>query len=57
MPIIEMAALPPGEDRDVSAALGAVTTEVAAFLGEDPRGTWAMPPDKRVTMRKGPMRP
>lgn len=42
MPIIEIEALPPGDGHDVSAALGAVTTEVAAFLGEEPRGTWAI---------------
>jgi phenylpyruvate tautomerase PptA (4-oxalocrotonate tautomerase family) len=42
MPVIEIAALPPVDDLDVPAALGTVTGEVAAFLEEDPRGTWAI---------------
>jgi phenylpyruvate tautomerase PptA (4-oxalocrotonate tautomerase family) len=42
VPIIEIGALAPAGGLDVSAALGAVTTEVAAFLDEDPRGTWAI---------------
>ena len=42
MPIIEIATLAPADGLDVSTALGAVTTEVAAFLDEDPRGTWAI---------------
>ena len=42
MPVIEIAALLPHDGLDVAAALGAVTTEVAAFLDEEPRGTWAV---------------
>jgi phenylpyruvate tautomerase PptA (4-oxalocrotonate tautomerase family) len=42
VPIIEIAALARADGLDVSSALGAVTTEVAAFLDEDPRGTWAI---------------
>jgi phenylpyruvate tautomerase PptA (4-oxalocrotonate tautomerase family) len=42
MPVIEIAALPPTADLDVPAALGAVASEVASFLEEDPRGTWAI---------------
>jgi phenylpyruvate tautomerase PptA (4-oxalocrotonate tautomerase family) len=42
MPVIEIAALLPADGLDVSTALGAVATEVAAFLDEDPRGTWAV---------------
>ncbi len=42
MPIIEISALAPADDFDVPAALGAVTIEVAAFLGEEPRGTWVI---------------
>ena len=42
MPVIEIAMLAPATDIDVSAALGEVTAEVAAFLGEEPRGTWAI---------------
>jgi phenylpyruvate tautomerase PptA (4-oxalocrotonate tautomerase family) len=42
MPVIEIATLPPAHDLDVARALAAVTTEVADFLGEDPRGTWAI---------------
>jgi phenylpyruvate tautomerase PptA (4-oxalocrotonate tautomerase family) len=42
MPIIEINALPPGDGVDVPTALASVTTAVAAFLGEEPRGTWAI---------------
>jgi phenylpyruvate tautomerase PptA (4-oxalocrotonate tautomerase family) len=42
VPIIEIHALPPGVDLDVTSALIRVTTAVAAFLDEDPRGTWAI---------------
>ena len=42
MPIIEISALPPRRPVDVPAALARVTTAVAASLGEDPRGTWAL---------------
>ena len=42
MPVIEISSLPLSEGLDVSVALGKVTTEVAAFIGEDPRGTWAI---------------
>lgn len=42
MPVIEISTLPPARDLDVTRALTAVTTEVAGFLGEDPRGTWAI---------------
>jgi phenylpyruvate tautomerase PptA (4-oxalocrotonate tautomerase family) len=42
MPVIEIAALPPAHDLDVAAALGAVTRSVAAFIDEDPVGTWAV---------------
>lgn len=42
MPIIEIDALPPAEPFDLGAALTHVTTAVSAFLGEEPRGTWAI---------------
>jgi phenylpyruvate tautomerase PptA (4-oxalocrotonate tautomerase family) len=42
MPIIEIHTLPQGRDVDVPAALAEVTSAVAAFLGEEPRGTWAI---------------
>jgi phenylpyruvate tautomerase PptA (4-oxalocrotonate tautomerase family) len=42
MPIIEISALPPRNDVDVPTALASVTTSVASFLGEEPRGTWAI---------------
>ena len=42
MPIIEIDALPPPEPFDVRAALAQVSTSVAAFLQEEPRGTWAI---------------
>jgi len=42
VPILEIGALAPVGGLDVSAALGAVTTEVAAFLDEEPGGTWAI---------------
>ena len=42
MPVIEIATLPPATDVDVPSALGRVTSEVAAFLQEDPQGTWAI---------------
>jgi phenylpyruvate tautomerase PptA (4-oxalocrotonate tautomerase family) len=42
MPIIEIHALPPDLDLDVPTALGEVTSAVAAYLGEEPRGTWAV---------------
>ena len=34
--------MPPEEPFDAAAALARVTTAVAAHLGEDPRGTWAI---------------
>ena len=43
MPIIEITSLPPQGSIDVAAALARVTTEVAAYLGEDPRGRWRRP--------------
>ncbi|MGZ8630424.1 MAG: hypothetical protein ACXWZF_05590 [Actinomycetota bacterium] len=42
MPVIDIWALPPASTVDVAAALAQVTNEVAAFLQEDPRGTWAI---------------
>jgi phenylpyruvate tautomerase PptA (4-oxalocrotonate tautomerase family) len=42
MPIIEIEALPPSEPFDVPAALTHVTAQTAAFLEEEPRGTWAI---------------
>ena len=42
MPVIEIASLPPTTDVDVPFALAQVATEVADFLGEEPRGTWAI---------------
>ena len=42
MPIIEITSLPPEGPFDAAAALAEVTTAVASFLGEDPRGTWAI---------------
>lgn len=42
MPIIEIQALPPAEPVDVPAALARITTTVAAHLGEEPTGTWAV---------------
>jgi len=42
MPIIEISALPPEEGIDVPAALALVTSRVAAYLGEEPKGTWAL---------------
>ena len=42
MPVIEISTLSPTRGFDVARALAAVTTEVASFLGEDPRGTWAI---------------
>lgn len=42
MPVIEIAALLPTGRFDVPAALGSVTSEVAAFLDEEPTGTWAI---------------
>jgi phenylpyruvate tautomerase PptA (4-oxalocrotonate tautomerase family) len=42
MPIIEISSLPPVEGIDVSAALALVTSRVAAYLGEEPKGTWAL---------------
>ena len=42
MPVIEISSLDPAGGLDVSIALGKVTTEVAAFIGEEPRGTWAI---------------
>jgi phenylpyruvate tautomerase PptA (4-oxalocrotonate tautomerase family) len=42
MPVIEISTLPPVPELDVASALAAVTSEVASFLGEDPRGTWAI---------------
>jgi phenylpyruvate tautomerase PptA (4-oxalocrotonate tautomerase family) len=42
MPIIEIRALPPSAEIDVPSALARVTSSVAAYLGEEPRGTWAI---------------
>jgi phenylpyruvate tautomerase PptA (4-oxalocrotonate tautomerase family) len=42
MPIIEINALAPAEPFDLRAALAHVTGSVAGFLGEEPRGTWAI---------------
>ena len=42
MPIIEISALPPTDGIDIPSALGHVTSRVAAYLGEEPRGTWAI---------------
>jgi hypothetical protein len=42
MPIIEIDALAPAGPFDVGAALTHVTMTVATFLGEEPRGTWAI---------------
>ena len=42
MPVIEISALGSAEPIDVPASLAKVTTAVAAFLDEDPRGTWAI---------------
>ncbi|MDQ4108278.1 MAG: tautomerase family protein [Actinomycetota bacterium] len=42
MPIIEIHALPPPEEIDISSALAHVTSAVAADLGEEPGGTWAL---------------
>jgi phenylpyruvate tautomerase PptA (4-oxalocrotonate tautomerase family) len=42
MPIIEIQALPPPTPLDVPQALSTVTKRVAAFLQEEPRGTWAV---------------
>ncbi|MDH5225377.1 MAG: hypothetical protein OEW46_11485 [Actinomycetota bacterium] len=42
MPVIEISALAPDGALDVAAALGQVTTEVAGFLSEEARGTWAI---------------
>lgn len=42
MPVIEISSLAPAAELDVGAALANVTTEVARFLDEEPRGTWAI---------------
>ncbi|MCD6020841.1 MAG: hypothetical protein K0R20_551 [Actinomycetia bacterium] len=42
MPIIEIHALPSDRGLDVPTALAEVTGAVAAHLGEEPRGTWAI---------------
>lgn len=42
MPIIEIHGLPPDRGLDVPAALADVTGAVAAYLGEEQRGTWAI---------------
>lgn len=42
MPIIEIDAFRPAEPFDLRAALTDITTTVAAFLEEEPRGTWAI---------------
>lgn len=42
MPIIEIHGLPPDRGLDAPAALAEVTGAVAAYLGEEPRGTWAI---------------
>lgn len=41
MPLVEIRLLP-GAEVDVPAALAEVTRRVAAHLGEEPRGTWAV---------------
>ena len=41
MPVIQVEALPQARGVDVAQALGAVCTEVAVLLGEEPSGTWA----------------
>jgi phenylpyruvate tautomerase PptA (4-oxalocrotonate tautomerase family) len=42
MPIIEIQALPPAGEIDIASALSYVTGSVAAYLGEEPGGTWAI---------------
>jgi len=42
VPIIEITGLRPDRGLDVSTALAEVTAAVAAYLGEEPRGTWAI---------------
>ena len=42
MPVIEISTLPTSDDIDLSSALGEVAAEVADFLREEPRGTWAI---------------
>jgi phenylpyruvate tautomerase PptA (4-oxalocrotonate tautomerase family) len=42
MPNIEISALPPAGEIGISSALARVTSKVAAYLGEEPRGTWAI---------------
>ena len=42
VPIIEIHGLPPDRGLDVSTALAEVTAAVAAYLGEEPRGTWVI---------------
>jgi phenylpyruvate tautomerase PptA (4-oxalocrotonate tautomerase family) len=42
MPIIEIQALPPPGEIDIASALSHVTGSVAAYLGEEPGGTWAI---------------
>jgi phenylpyruvate tautomerase PptA (4-oxalocrotonate tautomerase family) len=41
VPVIQVEALPQAGGVDVEQALVALCTEVAAVLGEEPRGTWA----------------
>jgi phenylpyruvate tautomerase PptA (4-oxalocrotonate tautomerase family) len=42
MPIIEIQSLPLAGEIDISSALAHVTSRVAAYLDEEPRGTWAI---------------
>ena len=42
MPIIEIQSLPPTGEVEISSALAHVTSRVAAYLGEEARGTWAI---------------
>jgi phenylpyruvate tautomerase PptA (4-oxalocrotonate tautomerase family) len=41
VPVIQVEALPQALGVDVEQALAALCAEVAAVLGEEPRGTWA----------------
>jgi phenylpyruvate tautomerase PptA (4-oxalocrotonate tautomerase family) len=41
VPVVEINALPPQTGIDVARVLAAVTRDLAAVLGEEPRGTWA----------------
>ena len=41
MPVVRISALPQPDSVDISRVLAAVTTELAALLGEPPAGSWA----------------